>query len=84
MSETSVVVGAVWQGDLHKVYLDPLVGPRDIRCYIPEQHASRKCGRAIKGGQADTPADPQGPWCDLCTVAKREHAARHTSGREAA
>lgn len=64
----------VWQGDLHKVYVDPLVGPRELLAYIPEQHASRRCERALKGGTDSARPDQNGPWCDMCTSPHRAAA----------
>jgi hypothetical protein len=60
----------VWQGDLRRVYLDPHRPPpkQDMLAYIPEQHASPKCERALRGGTSNTPADHLAPWCDLCTT----------------
>lgn len=68
--------GTVWQGDLRQVYLDPHRPPpkQDMLAYIPEQHASANCERALTGG-ARTPADPTWPWCHLCTTPDRHQAS---------
>ena len=85
MRETTVGK-VVWQGDLRTVYLDPFVGPRDILAWIPEQHASRNCERALKGVSADAPADRHAPWCDQCTCPNKAAATvrRTVTGWKAA
>lgn len=58
----------VWRQDLRKVYLDPHVSA-GLLAYVPEQHASPNCERALKQGRRDVDADPDAPWCDTCTTA---------------
>jgi hypothetical protein len=67
--------GIVWQQDLRRVYLDPHRPPakHDMLAYIPEQHASANCRRALPSG-GYVPADQAGPWCDLCTCTSRADA----------
>lgn len=76
----------IYRGDLRKVYLDPLVGPRDMLAWIPEQHASGKCERALRGGTDQAPADRRAPWCEMCTTPDKVAAPRRRilPGREAA
>lgn len=72
MSGTPDVAGKVaWQGDLSKVYLDPYRPPKGwvtLLAYVPEQHASPNCRRALSGGTEKATADRRGPWCDVCTT----------------
>jgi hypothetical protein len=60
------VQSVVWSHDLTDVYLDPHTS-KTIAAYIPEQHADRRCDRALPGGTITT-ADRDAPWCDLCVT----------------
>lgn len=75
MRARNVPAGVVWQGDLRRVYVDPHRPPakHDMLAYLPEQHASANCRRALPTGRYE-PADPGGLWCDLCVVARRDKA----------
>lgn len=80
----------IWRGDLAKVYVDPLVAPGVPLAYVPEQHASPRCERALKRGRPDQVPDPDAPWCGMCTTANAAEATmrrdengrwQHTTGR---
>lgn len=80
--KSSESIPKIFRGDLQRVYVDPIIGPRDVPCWIPEQHASANCERALKGGSR-VAADPRGAWCDMCTTPKTEEATirRTLTGR---
>lgn len=65
----------VYSGDLARVYVDPHTAP-GILAYIPEQHASSNCDRALKRGTYMA-ADRHGVWCDLCVTANPAQATIH-------
>jgi hypothetical protein len=74
MSDNKKPLPVTYRGDLRKVYLDPLVGPRDMLAWIPEQHASAKCERALRGGNPEARPDRDAPWCDMCVTTDKAAA----------
>lgn len=68
----------IYQGDLRTVYLDPDRPPpkHDMLAYIPEQHASANCERALKGGTDKAKPNRRAPWCDMCTTPHKAAATR--------